>query len=54
MIELPPGSHKIHAESPGHQPVNETVNIVAGKKQTIKLQFKLRRSGNGVYDPFAD
>jgi serine/threonine-protein kinase len=51
-IDLPPGDHKVHAESPGHQPANDTIHVAASKHQTVKLVMKPRRSGNGVYDPF--
>ena len=52
QVDLSPGEHKVHAESPGHLPSNELVHVTANKRQTIKLVMRPRRSANGVYDPF--
>ena len=45
-IELPPGAHHIHAQSPGHLPANESITVTPGMKTTVHL--KLEKSDHSV------
>jgi serine/threonine protein kinase len=56
VIELSPGDHRIHAEAPRRKPVDTTVHIEVGGKQTVRLSLPKneRSTVNSVPDPFAD
>jgi serine/threonine-protein kinase len=52
---LSPGSHTVLARSKGHRPASKTIDVVAGRTTTIKLQLvQQQKSLNAVKDPFED
>jgi hypothetical protein len=52
---LSPGSHVVEARAKDRRPTSETIQVIAGKTQTIRLTLeKKARSLNAVKDPFED
>jgi serine/threonine-protein kinase len=52
---LSPGPHTIRARSKDHRPAVGTVQVVAGRTQTLRLTLEKKpRSLNAVKDPFED